>query len=541
MTRARRAGGFLAALAVGMALGVVLWPSVRREVMLRRLFDADAQQRQMAVQWWSDAEGANGEVASRLGDAPSAVKRIIARLESEVDQQVFVDVASLLREVECWTLPAISTALWARRLKLILESDDSAAARSVLDEVVAAAVPRADEHAAEVWARLLHWEGSASVRLEVLLAAASWYGPERVESIAAEARSDTDPSVRRLAWLLLGHLRPNSGYAGRWRDAEPGVAEAMLWAATVTNPDEAAALLTACDATPWPCATLPWLLARSDDPAARQRLEALAVDGNVAAALHVAERWGVGPERLTADQRAWLGNSGVAANARQQRWEAWRHRPDVVELVVADPVAADGSVWAGVMLAERLLDGEARQDVARRWMDDLEVNVRRAGALLYGLVTRDGWRLSEKYAESDDPAFRRAARLGRLAANVQLAGTEAVAGERAYAWTVVSTQTGERIEGLLALLAGGDGDAARAVLTAPLDGPASAALLERAWLIERFLPKYAALVGPLSPWNDEVAALQFDIMRSAFALGGGADLFDADRRVFGYATPEGSR
>jgi hypothetical protein len=315
----------------------------------------------------------------------------------------------------------------------------------------------------------------------------------------------------------------------------------MLWAATVTNRDEAAALLTACDEAPWPCATLPWLLSRSNDPAARERLEALVVDRNAGTALHIAERWGVGLERLTADQRAWLGDAGTEASALQRRWAAWRNQPENVGALLADPVATDGSVWAGVLLAERLLSEETQVEFARRWLSDSDLNVRCAGALLYGLSSRDGWRLAEAYAQSSDPAFRRAARLAQFVANLDTVEAEATAVDRAYAWTVVATVPGERLEALLALLASGDVEAARAVLTAPLDAAAGTGMLERAWLIERFLPDYAAIVAPLCPWSDDVTALQFDIMRTAFALGGGAESFDDNRRVFGYATPAGSR
>lgn len=121
------------------------------------------------------------------------------------------------------------------------------------------------------------------------------------------------------------------------------------------------------------------------------------------------------------------------------------------------------------------------------------------------------------------------------------ANAESAKSEHAYAWTIAMTQGNERIGALMALLASADAAAAEAVLTAPADGLAGAALLERAWLIERFLPDYASLVAPLCPWNDDVAALQFDIMRTAFALGGGSDSFDQTKRVFVYAAATPSR
>ncbi len=538
----RRVVGFGVALLVGVVIGMLLWPSVHREIMLRRLFSEDAAERGIAVQWWEEVMNAGEPRVTRLQRYPSMAERMARRLDDVESQERFVAIASLLRATDSWDFPLISIKSWARRLGLILDSDDEAAARSVLDELAQADVSRDDESALAIWQRVLEWKAPADVRRSALLHAARWFGREGIESYAAAARDDADPAVQRVAWLLLGHVQPTSGYAGQWRGQEPAVAEAMLWAATVTNRDDATALLTACDASPWPTVALTWLLSRSDDPAARERLEELIVDGNRSAMLHLAERWGVGVDRLPFAQQAWLGEAPVGGRDEQElrwrRWASWRTRPTDVEVLLEEPLAEDGSVWAAVLLAERLLDDDAREKLARRWLDSLEPAMRGAGALLAGLVGGAGWRLTEAYQESSEPAFRRAARLGMLMVS---ANAESAKSEHAYAWTIAMTQGNERIGALMALLASADAAAAEAVLTAPADGLAGAALLERAWLIERFLPDYASLVAPLCPWNDDVAALQFDIMRTAFALGGGSDSFDRTKRVFVYAAATPSR
>lgn len=523
--------GFGAALLSGIVIGIILWPHLEREWMLRRLFSQEAAQRAHAVQWWggSVSDGA----ASRISGSPSHSKRIMARLEAAPDQDTFVDVASLLQQAGLWRLPMISTNLWRRRLDLILDSHDGEAARSVLDELVAADVARDDASAAALWRRLLAWPHDSTIRHRTLRAAAGWLGPEALEEAAAAARDDQDSQVRRLAWLLPGLLQPASGHAAVWRDEEARVAEAMLWAATATNPLDASPLLRACDQSPWPTTALPWLLSRSDDEAARQRLETLAIDGNRAAALHLAERWKVGVERLPAPQRAWLG--GEIEDAQEivlARWSAWRRGEGDVPRLLADPIAQDGSVWAAVLLAERIDDGESLRNQSRRWFSDADATIVRAGALLNGLTLGEGWMLSEEYVRTEDPALRRALRLAMIMAHSGTAEPPAI--DRAYAWTVATTQPEERLEALMALLAIGDPRAVEAILSRPSDSPASAALLERAWLIERFLPDYVALAGPLCPWDDAVAALQFDIMAAAWALRGGAAAFDPQSRTFGY-------
>lgn len=533
--RGRRLAGFAAALLVGAVIGVLLWPSVQREMMLRDLIKDDAIARRAAAQWWGQAArpgASTGDPApSRLQEHSDYARRAAAGIEGDSPQAVFVDVATLLREEGFWRFPVISEQLWARRLHLILDSQDRAAAESVLDELTAAEAPRNGREIESLWQRVVQWPPHAAVRRRAMMEAAANLPRGRVEELAAAARADEDAGVRRLAWLLLGHLQPESGYAGQWREEQPRVAEAMLWAATATDRDDSATLLTACDASPWPSTTLPWLLARSDDPRARQRLEALVLDGNRPALLHAAERWGDPTERLPAVHQAWLGvlaGDDTEAPMRLRRWAAWRAQPADVADLLDEPVAEDGSAWAAVLLAERLLSRERASDLARQWLSALDPEVQRAGALLYGLTSRDAWRLSEEYEASSNPAFRRAARLGVMMASL---GSAAAAADRAYAWTVATTQPGERLDALMALLAVGDTEAAEAVLTAP-QGEAGAAMIERAWLIERFLPQYAAMVAPLCPWDDDVAALQFDIMRTAFALESGADRFDTESRTF---------
>jgi len=535
MTRGRLIG-FGLALLVGVAIGLALWPMVEREWMLRRLFSDDAEQRAIAIQWWRESDGSG--VDSRLAADTDIARRIAARLERTEDQGTFIDVAALLREEEFWRVPTISSSLWRRRLDLILDSNDLEAALSVLDEVAAVPLARDDPNAIDLWRRLLDWPHHAAVRRQSLLAAARWFDRGAFETFVAPRRDDDDAQVRRLAWLLLGHVQPRAGYAAVWKGKEPHVAEAMLWAATVTNPQDASPLLTACDASPWPTPALPWLLSRSDDPAARERLEALVVDGNQAATLHLAQRWGTKIEDLPAPQRAWLGGvieEDATHDIALSRWAAWRNRSGDAERLLADPVAEDGSVWSAVLLAERLLDGEAQAELARKWLSDTDTRTRCAGAYLHALSKRDGRRLSAEYAQSGDAAFRRAVRMAMIIADSGVQRIEMAGSDHAYAWTIVATQSGERLEALMALLAGGDAQPVEAILTAPDDTPAGAALLERAWLIERFLPDYAALVGPLCPWDDAVAALQFDIMAAAWALGGGADRFDREKRVFAYA------
>ncbi len=528
--RRGRVIGFGAALLAGAVIGIILWPRVERAWMLRALFSEDGAERAGAAAWWSDAPDGG---ASRLAAHPGAPARIIAGLEVTEDEQTFVDVATMLRDAGLWRLPAISTSLWRRRLELILDSDDLEAALSVLDEIAVANVARDDPNAIALWRRLIEWPHHAAVRKRALLDAARRCERGAFETMAAAARDDDDGQVRRFAALLSGFLRRAAGTEADWRGKEPRVAEAILWAATASEPRDASPLLAACDESPWPTTTLPWLLSRSDDPAARRRLETLAVDGNPAASLHLAERWGAGVDQLPEKQRTWLGGEVKGAEKQAlERWSAWRRGEGDAERLLESPVAEDGSVWAAVLLAERIVNSTSLPRQSHRWFSEVDPAAARAGVLLNGLTIRDGWMLSEEYVRTEDPALRRALRLAMAMASVGAGDTAAT--DRAYAWTVVTTIPEQSAEALLALLAIGDERAVASILSVPEDSPAGAALLERAWLIERFLPDYAALVGRLCPWDDAVAALQFDIMATAWALHGGAATFDPDSRKFRY-------
>lgn len=216
------------------------------------------------------------------------------------------------------------------------------------------------------------------------------------------------------------------------------------------------------------------------------------------------------------------------------RWSAWRRGQGDADRLLEKPVAEDGSVWAAVLLAERLLTRAEAVQRGRQWMAHDSNEVRSAGAMLLALIGESIEPIRQSYAASHDESFRVHARLALL-----------MAGERetalpGYAWRVLEAgEARHRLAALAALLAAGDVQAAQAVLTPPSDLP-GAAMLERAWLIERFLPEHAAVVAPLCPWSDEVAALQFDIMAAAWALRGGAESFDPIGRTFRYtaaATP----
>jgi hypothetical protein len=61
--------------------------------------------------------------------------------------------------------------------------------------------------------------------------------PTDYEQLIFNLGDDENPTIARRAWMTVGHLNPLSGFAVDWKNADPIVAEAMLWAAVKTNPE----------------------------------------------------------------------------------------------------------------------------------------------------------------------------------------------------------------------------------------------------------------------------------------------------------------
>lgn len=61
--------------------------------------------------------------------------------------------------------------------------------------------------------------------------------PTDYEQIIFTLGKDANKTIARRSWMIVGHLNPRSGFAVNWRDADPSLAEAMLWSAVKTNPE----------------------------------------------------------------------------------------------------------------------------------------------------------------------------------------------------------------------------------------------------------------------------------------------------------------
>lgn len=74
--------------------------------------------------------------------------------------------------------------------------------------------------------------------------------PTGYEQIIFALGGDANKHIARRAWMTVGHLNPFSGFAVNWKNADPFVAEAMLWAAVKTNPENPKPALQAINSAP---------------------------------------------------------------------------------------------------------------------------------------------------------------------------------------------------------------------------------------------------------------------------------------------------
>ncbi len=81
-----------------------------------------------------------------------------------------------------------------------------------------------------------------AVRAQCLLASAGYAAIAKeatdYEQIIFTLGQDANKIIARRAWMIVGHLKPFSGFAVNWKEADPFVAEAMLWASVKTNPED---------------------------------------------------------------------------------------------------------------------------------------------------------------------------------------------------------------------------------------------------------------------------------------------------------------
>lgn len=187
----------------------------------------------------AQAMGFYGALLELPGSDPALVERaLLDHLQASTEADLIL-AADLLDQELLWSKAKAPRGLWLRWLELLAGS--SAEGSQAKAALLLAEQPE-DADDPRVAGMLLRLATSVHdpVREQALDIAAGFAAiakdPTDFEQVVFTLGSDTNPAIARRAWMVVGHLNPVSGFAVQWKDADPAVAEAMLWAAIKTNP-----------------------------------------------------------------------------------------------------------------------------------------------------------------------------------------------------------------------------------------------------------------------------------------------------------------
>lgn len=580
----------LLALILGVLAGLWIIPRWQMHALTRQVLSNDPAIREPAVwrlrrmvQTWNaewapetgsitSAGDSNPVVCPRTGALGRSLMQALRSSQpptAQVTAEAFSDAVSLIRQCQQWNPETAPLDLWLRHCEILAGMNAATgspgpdAAAMALDQLIAISLSDERSHGSDyeeriraLWQRLItlhaeYQDGADAKHLlaishNALIQAARRYGPASIMPLVESTLNDPSTLLQRSAWLLLAAANPQEGFTVNLSEKPIDVTEAILWAAVTTNPDQAAPLLTAAVSSSELESVIPYLLARSTDPQAAARLgDPARIDrDDIVIALALAagrasdtRRGIIEPDTRTAITLLYAGIKTAYAPPGPEwpanepilrRWSAWTDAQNLSGQV-DDPAAADGSVWAAVLLAERCLDAAGSAEIASHWMHDLNDDVKRAGLLLAGLTGQHEAEIARVMQASPTVRVRRAARLAMLMAHPEDSdNTDACR-------RIVAAETGSpglENDALLALLAAGDMTAVEQLLKPRPNLSSSQRLLMAAWLVERFCPHLKDSAQPLIFRSERMAALQLDAMLWHWRLSRSLMRFNAETRQF---------
>lgn len=229
----RLALSLMVTLVIAMPIAFLSTPSLIRWNMSRWLVSTDMQHRQRALNY----------VAHRADHQPKVLNMAIDALSVPDDihfQQIFhaLDLAGQ------WRRPPIPNEPWLRWLTILGRDKDPEARIMAIRQTTELSDLASNERLLELFGKWVV-DGNELVRYNALIALADLSGhaaePDQVQTLLGSLTSDPLASIAAEAWLFLGLIDPASGRVANWRQADPAVAAAILWATLRTNPNQPAA------------------------------------------------------------------------------------------------------------------------------------------------------------------------------------------------------------------------------------------------------------------------------------------------------------
>ena len=181
----------------------------------------------------------DGLVVIKGIDPIKSATSLMATLNPETDAEL-LQVVDLLDTRLLWSKKWAPLHLWVRWLGVIAVSDSELTQAQTAQRL--GELPEAVDDP-RIAASLGQLAGSKydTVRNIVLNVLAGYAAiaedPTEYEQLIFKLGEDENTIIARRAWMIVGHLDPFSGFAVKWKDADPVVAEAMLWASVKTDPE----------------------------------------------------------------------------------------------------------------------------------------------------------------------------------------------------------------------------------------------------------------------------------------------------------------
>lgn len=234
-TKSHRRSGLPLLLHLGLTVvvlvvGVIMVPRWHRQSMIRKLTAPSEHERERGLNYVIRRAGVDRHVLA------STVRCL------GVDDRVnFLQIVNALDRAGQWQRPTIPNTAWLRWLNALCE-DPIDASRLNATHFLAALTDLADHHRVhEILGQLLD-DPQSQVRNRALMAAGQLTGhatePSAYTALLAQATADPSPELARQAWIFLGLMEPAGGISSTWHRWPTPVAQAILWAAITTNPDQ---------------------------------------------------------------------------------------------------------------------------------------------------------------------------------------------------------------------------------------------------------------------------------------------------------------
>ncbi len=521
----------LAAL-IGLAVALLVAPTIQHHRMLDAIGSLDAAKREAAWVWWAtDAAG--------LPRAARSLEAINTRLDSltSSDETALLDAADALRRLDLWGWHHQPESLLIRTIRLRTQQDDHTSQQMALALLRDAPGLR---EAAAVTAGMfteciqpLLTSAHNDIARKSLDVAISWLAAHDPAAIAVLDLTGAPRSLQR-TWLLacgIVGIEPSSEIESH---AEPDLLEAALLARVLRSPDDTSDIIKAMRAIAddrfLPRASV---LRHGVDTASWNELDRLAREGNRPAEY---ARQARSPNlEYEQAQQAFADANGSRG---RRALAAWRLRQvDAGELsqLLDQPVSdQEGAVYSDVLLAERHLPRGQSTQLAEHWIRSFDDRRKRAGALLAALLGEHEDLLAEAYRVENIPAVRTIQYLALHAmGHAPEARNESSADPKIIAHRALYADRDDFDPDIaLAMLIGGDQEALVLLTSPPRGDELGRSVQQRAWLIQRFAPDWHARLGRPIGGDLRGVVLHFDAMRAMRLSTARSLTFDEASRVF---------